>query len=144
MVTPRLKVEEAQTVSDVTRISSASHSEMAVGYSRAVRIGPHVAVSTTAALAADGTILFPGDAAKQMEIALSRALDAARELGAGPEDVIRSRIFLRRAADWRHVGKIHAQAFAGREPANTTIVAGDFIPPGCEVEIELDAVVLND
>ena len=59
--------------------------EEAAAYSRAVRIGPHVAVSGTAAR--EG-----GDAYAQTAEALRRALAAARELGAAPEDVLRTRL----------------------------------------------------
>jgi enamine deaminase RidA (YjgF/YER057c/UK114 family) len=108
--------------------------EEAAAYSRAIRIGRHVAVSGTAAR--DG-----GDAYAQTAEALRRALAAARELGAGPEDVLRTRMLLAEGCDWEAAVRAHREAFAGVEPANTTYFVSGFIPEGVLVEVELDAIM---
>lgn len=108
--------------------------EEAAAYSRAVRLGQHVAVSGTAAR--NG-----GDAYTQATEALDRALAAARELGAGREDVLRSRLLLADGCDWEGVMRAHRDAFAGVEPANTTYFVSGFIPEGVLVEVELDAII---
>jgi enamine deaminase RidA (YjgF/YER057c/UK114 family) len=108
--------------------------EEAAAYSRAVRIGSHVAVSGTAARKG-------GDAYAQAAEALGRALAAARELGAGREDVLRTRLLLAEGCDWEAVVRAHREAFAGVEPANTTYFVSGFIPEGVLVEVELDAIV---
>ena len=109
-------------------------------YSRAVRYVPHIAVSGTAPLA-DGRVLHPGDSYRQTRASIERALDAVRELGAGPEDVVRTRLLLAPDCDWREAVRAHAEAFAGIEPANTSYYVGSLIPEGALVEVELDAVV---
>jgi enamine deaminase RidA (YjgF/YER057c/UK114 family) len=108
--------------------------EEAAAYSRAVRLGQHVAVSGTAARSG-------GDAYTQATEALARALAAARELGAGREDVLRSRLLLADGCDWKGVVRAHRDAFAGVEPANTTYFVSGFIPEGVLVEVELDAII---
>jgi enamine deaminase RidA (YjgF/YER057c/UK114 family) len=108
--------------------------EEAAAYSRAVRIGQHVAVSGIAAR--NG-----GDAYAQAAEALARALAAARELGAGPEDVLRTRLLLADGCDWEGVVRAHRETFAGVDPANTTYFVSGFIPEGVLVEVELDAIV---
>ena len=108
--------------------------EEAAAYSRAVRLGQHVAVSGTAAR--NG-----GDAYTQATEALDRALAAARELGAGREDVLRSRLLLADGCDWEGVVRAHRDAFAGVEPANTTYFVSGFIPEGVLVDVELDAII---
>jgi len=108
--------------------------EEAAAYSRAVRLGQHVAVSGTAAR--NG-----GDAYTQATEALDRALAAARELGAGREDVLRSRLLLADGCDWEGGLRAHRDAFAGVEPANTTYFVSGFIPEGVLVEVELDAII---
>jgi enamine deaminase RidA (YjgF/YER057c/UK114 family) len=108
--------------------------EAMAAYSRAVRIGAHVAVSATAAR--DG-----GDAYEQATEALQRALAAALELGARPEDVLRTRLLLAPGCEWERVIDAHREAFEGIAPANTTYYVGGFIPEGVLVEVELDAVV---
>jgi enamine deaminase RidA (YjgF/YER057c/UK114 family) len=108
--------------------------EEAAAYSRAVRLGQHVAVSGTAAR--NG-----GDAYTQATEALDRALAAARQLGAGREDVLRSRLLLADGCDWEGVVRAHRDVFAGVEPANTTYFVSGFIPEGVLVEVELDAII---
>jgi enamine deaminase RidA (YjgF/YER057c/UK114 family) len=108
--------------------------EEAAAYSRAVRIGQHVAVSGTAARAG-------GDAYEQTREAIARALAGAAELGASKEDVLRTRLLLTPGCDWQGVIRAHAEAFAGVEPANTTYFVSGFIPDDVLVEVELDAVV---
>jgi len=108
--------------------------EEAAAYSRAVRIGPHVAVSGTAPR--EG-----GDAYAQTTEALDRALAAARELGAAREDVLRTRLLLAPGCDWEGAVRAHREAFAGIDPANTTYFVSGFIPEGVLVEVELDAIV---
>jgi enamine deaminase RidA (YjgF/YER057c/UK114 family) len=108
--------------------------EEAAAYSRAVRIGQHVAVSGTAAR--DG-----GNAYEQTREAIARALAGAAELGASKEDVLRTRLLLTPGCDWQGVIRAHAEAFAGVEPANTTYFVSGFIPDDVLVEVELDAVV---
>ena len=108
--------------------------EEAAAYSRAVRIGPHVAVSGTAAR--DG-----GDAYTQTAEALARALAAAAELGAATGDVLRTRLLLAAGCDWEGAVRAHREVFEGVNPANTTYFVAGFIPEGVLVEVELDAVV---
>ena len=108
--------------------------EEAAAYSRAVRIGPHVAVSGTAARGG-------GDAYTQAREAVDRALAAAAELGAGAGDVLRTRLLLAPGCDWEAVVRAHREAFDGLNPANTTYFVAGFIPEGVLVEVELDAVV---
>jgi enamine deaminase RidA (YjgF/YER057c/UK114 family) len=108
--------------------------EEAAAYSRAVRIGHHVAVSGTAAREI-------GDAYAQAREAIDRALAAAGELGAAREDVLRTRLLLAQGCDWEGAVRAHAEAFAGVDPANTTYFVSGFIPEGALLEFELDAVV---
>jgi enamine deaminase RidA (YjgF/YER057c/UK114 family) len=108
--------------------------EEAAAYSRAVRIGQHVAVSGTAAR--DG-----GDAYAQTREAIARALAAAAVLGAAKKDVLRTRLLLAAGCDWESAVRAHAEAFAGVDPANTTYFVSGFIPEDALVEFELDAIV---
>jgi enamine deaminase RidA (YjgF/YER057c/UK114 family) len=105
-----------------------------------VRHGPHVAVSGTAPLA-EGRVLHPGDSFLQAQAAIQKALDAAAELGAVRDDVVRTRLLLAPECDWKDAARAHAEAFAGVDPANTTYYVGGLIPEGALVEVELDAIV---
>jgi enamine deaminase RidA (YjgF/YER057c/UK114 family) len=108
-------------------------------YARAVRIGRHVAVSGTAPIGPAGT-LHPGDAYRQTQAAIVKALEAAASLGAAPADVIRTRLLLAPDAVWEDAVRAHGEAFSGVNPANTTYFVAGFIPDVL-VEFELDAVL---
>ena len=112
----------------------------AAAYSRAIRFGPHIAVSGTAPLA-DGRVMHLGDSYRQTQAAIERALQAAAELGAASADVVRTRLLLAPDCDWREAARAHAEAFAGVDPANTTYYVGALIPEGALVEVELDAAI---
>jgi enamine deaminase RidA (YjgF/YER057c/UK114 family) len=122
------------------RVPDAGGFGETAAYSRAVRFGPHVAVSGTAPLS-EGRVLHPGDAYRQTQAAIARALAAAAELGACKEDVVRTRLLLAPGCDWREAVRAHAETFAGIDPANTTYYVGALIPEGALVEVELDAVL---
>jgi len=123
------------------RVRSGSAFEDVASYSRAARVGNLVAVSGTAALDEHGVALYPGDVYRQTKRALEIGLEAVVELGASTAQVLRTRLFLAPGCDWREAARAHGELFAGVNPANTTLFAGGFIPSGCLVEIEIDALV---
>lgn len=118
-----------------TIISSESDFESAVGYSRAVRIGPHVAVAGTTG---NGPA---GDIAAQTRDALRRIEVALTDAGAGLADVIRTRIYVTDISRWREVGDVHAQVFGHIRPVATMVEVSALIAPDLLVEIEADAYV---
>jgi enamine deaminase RidA (YjgF/YER057c/UK114 family) len=110
-----------------------------VGYSRAVRVGQHVHVGGTVAFMPEGAEP-PADAYGQARRALEIVVNALRELGATPGDVVRTRVFLARAEDWEEVGRAHGEVFGDVLPASTMVVA-TLLEPRLLVEIEADALV---
>jgi enamine deaminase RidA (YjgF/YER057c/UK114 family) len=122
------------------RVATDARWAEVVGYSRAVRAGPHVYVSGTAAVGPDGAIVAPGDAYRQTRRILEIITAALREAGAAPEHVVRTRIFARDPAAWQEIGRAHGEVFADIKPA-TTMVFVDFIDPAMVVEIEADALI---
>jgi enamine deaminase RidA (YjgF/YER057c/UK114 family) len=121
------------------RISSGAAFEERVGYSRAVRVGRTVWVSGTAPIL-PGDADPPADPYGQAVICLEIIGRALAEAGAGLEDVVRTRIYVTRAADIDAVGRAHAEAFATARPATTGIVT-QLLDPRWLVEIEAEAVV---
>jgi enamine deaminase RidA (YjgF/YER057c/UK114 family) len=111
-----------------------------VGYSRAVRMGGVIAVSGTAAVGDDGGIVCPGDAYGQARRCCELIVAALERLGAGPADVIRTRMYVRDGSLWSAVGRAHAEYFGAAAPATTMVVTG-FIDAAMLVEIEADAVL---
>jgi enamine deaminase RidA (YjgF/YER057c/UK114 family) len=123
------------------RVFDGSPFAALAAYCRAIRVGPLVIVSGTAAIGTDGQILHRGNTYGQVQVALERALAAAEELGALREDVIQTRLFFTPEADWRAGVKAHGEVFAGIEPTNTTLLVAGLPPDGALVEIELQAWV---
>ena len=114
-------------------VSSGSDFESAVGYSRAVRVGPHVAVAGTTGAGPAGDIGAQArDALRRIEIALEQA-------GAALTDVVRTRIYVTDISRWREVGAVHAQVFGAVRPAATMVEVSALIAPDLLVEIEADA-----
>jgi enamine deaminase RidA (YjgF/YER057c/UK114 family) len=114
-------------------VSSGSDFEATVGYSRAVRIGPHIAVAgTTGPGAADDIGAQTREALRRIEIALNQA-------GAVLSDVVRTRIYVTDISRWREVAVVHSEVFGEIRPAATMVEVAALIAPELLVEIEADA-----
>jgi enamine deaminase RidA (YjgF/YER057c/UK114 family) len=125
----------------IDRYRDGSAFEAVASYCRAVRSGPAIAVSGTAATGPDGSALHPGDTYAQTKDAFERAVAAVRELGGELGQIVRTRMFLVPESDWRGAVRAHHEVFEGVDPANTTLYVAGFIPPGVLVEVEVDAWV---
>ncbi|MFF0633558.1 RidA family protein [Nocardia sp. NPDC004151] len=122
-------------------VSSGAHWEPIVGYSRAVRVGPWISVAGTTAVDSDGGAVGGDDIAEQTREALRRVVAALAEVGATPENVVRTRIFVTDISRWEEVGKAHGEVFAAIRPAATMVEVSSLIAPALLVEIEADAIV---
>jgi enamine deaminase RidA (YjgF/YER057c/UK114 family) len=123
-----------------TLIASGSPFEPVVGFSRAVVAGHHVSVAGTAPVMPGGGDP-PEDAYGQAKRCFEIIAAALEQAGAGPEHVVRTRVYLVDAADWQDVGRAHGEVFADVRPANTMLVVVGFLDPRWRVEIEADAVL---
>jgi enamine deaminase RidA (YjgF/YER057c/UK114 family) len=110
------------------------------GYSRAVRIGPHVWVAGTAPIM-PGDADPPADAHAQTLRCLEIALAALAEVDASAADVVRTRIMLTRASDFSEIARAHGEVFGQVLPVNTSYVVGALLDPRWLLEIELEAFV---
>jgi len=123
-----------------TVVPAVSPQAAIVGYSRAVREGALVHVAGTAPIAADGADP-PGGAYEQAKRCLEIVVAALAEVGAAPEHVVRTRVFLIDADDWQEVGRAHGEVFGAVRPATSFVVVAALLDERWLVEIEADAVV---
>jgi enamine deaminase RidA (YjgF/YER057c/UK114 family) len=124
-----------------TRVASGSPYESEVGFSRAVRVGDRVLVSGTAPIWPDGSC--DPDPERQARRCLEIIVDALASpgIGARPEHVVRTRIFLVDAGDWEAVGRAHGVVFGAVRPASTMVVIAGLLDPRWRVEIEAEAIL---
>jgi aryl-alcohol dehydrogenase-like predicted oxidoreductase/enamine deaminase RidA (YjgF/YER057c/UK114 family) len=127
--------------SDRWTIDSGSVWEPIAGYSRAVRVRDRILVSGTTATHGAGRLIGKGDVAAQTVYILDKIVASIRALGGRIEDVVRTRIYLTNADDWKAVSEAHGKYFGVIRPSNTLVQAGALIGDGYLVEIEAEAVV---
>lgn len=115
--------------------------EPLVGYCRAVRVGPHIAVSGSAPVDEDGELVGPDDPYAQAKRCIEIIADALQEAGAGLEHVVRTRMFVTDISRWEDVARAHREAFADITPATSMVEVSRLIGEGMLIEIEADAIV---
>jgi len=121
-------------------VASGSPYERVVGFSRAVVAGHHVTVAGTAPIPQDGSNP-PSGAYEQARLCLEIIVAALREAGAGPEHVVRTRVFLVDGSDWEAAGRAHGEVFGEIRPASTMVVVKGLLDPRWKLEIEADAIL---
>ena len=122
------------------QICSGSPFETKIGFSRAIRVGPVVAVSGTAPIGDDGEVVAEGDAYGQTRRCLELILEAVSQAGMGRGEVIRTRIMLTDIRNWEAAAQAHREVFSDVAPACTFVEVSRFIDDRWLVEVEADCV----
>ena len=122
-------------------IPSGSPLEPEIGFSRAVRVGPILAVAGTAPIGPDGRAAHPGDVHAQTILCFDIVRRAVEEAGANLAHVVRTRIMLTDIGRWREAARAHGEVFGTVRPACTFVQVVRFIDPEWLVEAEADCVI---
>jgi len=139
-IPPVFRAEPLPGRPDRLHTSSGSVWEDIGGYSRAVRVKDRILVSGTTATHGADRCVAPGDPGAQATYILDKIAASIVSLGGSLADVVRTRIYLRDAAQWEPVSRAHGTVFGEVLPANTLVQVGNLVG-GYEVEIEAEAIV---
>ncbi len=122
-------------------ISNGNPMEKIVGFSRAVRVGPFIAVGGTAPVDANGKTVGIGDVFAQTKQCFEIIKAALEEAGSGLADIVRTRVILTDIDNWKDAIEARKLYCKDARPVDTIMSINRFVNPEWLVEIEVDAVI---
>ena len=122
-------------------ISNGNPMEEIVGFSRAVRVGPFIAVGGTAPVDDDGKTMGVGDVYLQTKRCFEIIKSALEDAGSGLQDIVRTRVILTDIDTWKEAIEARKLYCKTARPVDTIMAIDRFVNPEWLVEIEVDAVV---
>lgn len=121
------------------RIPALSPFEEQIGFTRAIRAGPIIAVSGTVGVEEDGSV--SEDAGAQADRCFALIRQHVEALGGHMGDVVRVRMFVTDIKDADAVSAAFSRALKATRPAGTLVAVAGLYDPRWKVEIEADAVI---
>ncbi|MEU9863132.1 RidA family protein [Streptomyces sp. NPDC047971] len=122
----------------VRKVVTGAPWEEQFGYSRAVEL-PNGLVLVSGCTSVIGGQIAGGGPYEQTINSFNVAFDALKKLGLGPEDVVRTRMYITHARDVDEVGRAHKELFDAVRPAASMIIVSGFVDPSLVVEVEVEA-----
>jgi enamine deaminase RidA (YjgF/YER057c/UK114 family) len=123
----------------IERHGSGGPWEPFVGYSRVVKAGPIIEVAGCTAVDAEGHIVGGMSVYEQARQALANVVAALATVGAKPEHVTRTRLFITDISRWKDLGRAHAEVFGDSRPVTAMYGISALLDPRMLVEIEATA-----
>lgn len=124
-------------------VSTGTEWESFVGYSRAVAVDGEVHVSGTTPVDDDGDVI--GDGPYEQTVAALEIVEGAlAEVGAGLDDVVRTRMYVTDIDDYEAVGRAHGEFFGDVRPASTMVEVSRLVDDDLAVEVEATALVQGE
>ncbi len=108
-------------------------------FSHGVRCGDHIFVGTQMPLAADGSVLAPGDPVEQARINIENLRQVLAGFGAELDDTCRINTFYvghGTAEDWSRAAEIRGNAFKWPGPVGTGVPVPNLFPEGLTIRQE--------
>jgi enamine deaminase RidA (YjgF/YER057c/UK114 family) len=127
----------------IERHGSGGPWEPVVGYSRVVKAGPIIEVAGCTAVDADGNIVGGSSVYDQARQALANVVSALATVGAKPEHVTRTRLFITDITRWKDLGRAHGEVFGAIRPVTAMYGISGLLDPRMLVEIEASAYLPN-
>src|SRR5438128_11186651 len=124
-------------------VTTGRRGDASVGYAGAGRVGPTIAICGCAPTAADGSTVGGADVYEQTRQCLRVIGEALAGVGAGFDDVTRTRIFTTVPRRWREIGKAHGEVFGAIRPVTSLVGVRALLDPRWLVEIEASAYRLD-
>ncbi|MFJ9810159.1 RidA family protein [Streptomyces sp. NPDC101158] len=122
----------------VRKVVTGAPWEELFGYSRAVELPNGTVLVSGCTSVVDGAIA-DGGPHEQTVNSFNVAFGALQQLGLGPEDVVRTRMYITHARDVEEVGRAHKELFDAIRPAASMIIVSGFVDPRLVVEVEVEA-----
>lgn len=126
------------------RVFSGAKWEEEVGYCRVLKAGNLIFVTGTAPVDPDGGVHAPGDGLAQTRRCLEIIRDSLAKLGVEMDAIVRTRMFTTDIDRWESYGKAHKEVFENHPPTTTLVEVTRLIHPDMLIEIEADAVLLEE
>lgn len=124
-------------------ISNGNPMEKVVGLSRAVRVGPFIAVGGTAPVDENGETVGLGDVGAQTKQCFEIIKAALEQAGSGIQDIVRTRVILTNIDNWKTAIEARKEYCVDVRPVDTIMAIDRFVNPEWLVEIEVDAYVAD-
>jgi 2-iminobutanoate/2-iminopropanoate deaminase len=122
-----------------TKYVSTAQAPKPIGpYSQGVISGGLLFCSGQIALDPETGELVEGDVAAQTERVLQNLIGVLRAAKMGPENVVKSTVYLTDMADFPKMNEVYARYLGTKPPARTTIQAAG-LPRGVKIEIDVIA-----
>lgn len=116
-------------------------------YSQAVKIDlgtkTMILVAGQLALNEDGTPVAPGDFTTQTHFIFKRIQQVLKASGASLDDVVKALFFMTDASKYNEVSAVRNEYFAVARPASAMVEISNTVAKGCDVEIEVMAIIDN-
>jgi 2-iminobutanoate/2-iminopropanoate deaminase len=114
-------------------------------YSQGIKInlGNKTMVLTAGQIALndDGTPVAPGDFTAQTRFIFKRIKQVLEVAGADMNDVVKAQFFITDVSKYSEVSAVRNEFFATARPATTMVEISNTVAEGCDVEIEVMAII---